>query len=279
MSQLLAEIYTFLRIRPIRTSPYHLQTDGLVERLNKTLKAMVRKMTITEGRSWDKLLLPYVLFAYREVPQASTGFSPFELLYGCEVRGPLDVLRETWEQPTSTDENVVAYVLKMRDRLAEMSEIVQENLSRAQQTQKQWYDRTARTRKFNPGDRVLVLLPTSTHKLRAQWQGPFTVTEKRGEVNYVVDMGDRRRRLRTFHVNMLRQWYEQKPISVSLYTEEVPNEDSDDIVWWGDGENLTPVINTQLTADQKQEMEHIVSEFKDVFDIKPGMTRLTEHRI
>ena len=207
MSQLLAEIYTFLRIRPIRTSPYHLQTDGLVERLNKTLKAMVRKMTITEGRSWDKLLLPYVLFAYREVPQASTGFSPFELLYGCEVRGPLDVLRETWEQPTSTDENVVAYVLKMRDRLAEMSEIVQENLSRAQQTQKQWYDRTARTRKFNPGDRVLVLLPTSTHKLRAQWQGPFAVTEKRGEVNYVVDMDDRRRRLRTFHVNMLRQWY------------------------------------------------------------------------
>jgi hypothetical protein len=157
----------------------------------------------------------------------------------------------------------------MRDRLAEMSEIVQENLSRAQQTQKQWYDRTARTRKFNPGDRVLVLLPTSTHKLRAQWQGPFTATEKRGEVNYVVDMGDRRRWLRTFHVNMLRQWYEQKPISVSLYTEEVPNEDSDDIVWWGDGENLTPVINTQLTADQKQEMEHIVSEFKDVFDIKP----------
>ena len=189
MSQLLAEIYSFLRIRPIRTSPYHPQTDGLVERFNKTLKAMVRKMTITEGRSWDKLL-PYVLFAYREVPQASTGFSPFELLYGREVRGPLDVLWESWEQPTSTDENIVAYVLKMRDRLAEMSESVHENLSRAQQTQKQWYDRTAHTRRFNPGDRVLVLLPTSTHKLRAQWQGPFTITEKRGEVNYVVDMGD-----------------------------------------------------------------------------------------
>jgi transposase InsO family protein len=95
MSQLLTEIYSFLRIRPIRTSPYHPQTDGLVERFNKTLKAMVRKMTITAGRSWDKLL-PYVLFAYREVPQASTGFSPFELLYGREVRGPLNVLRETW---------------------------------------------------------------------------------------------------------------------------------------------------------------------------------------
>ena len=44
-----------------------------------------------EGKDWDKLL-PYVLFAYREVPQTSTGFSPFELLYEQSVRGPLSVL-------------------------------------------------------------------------------------------------------------------------------------------------------------------------------------------
>ena len=43
------------------------------------------------------MLLPYLLFAYREVPQSTTGFSPFELLYGREVRGPLDMVREEWE--------------------------------------------------------------------------------------------------------------------------------------------------------------------------------------
>ena len=278
MSQLLAEIYAFLRIKPICISPYHPQTDGLVERFNQTLNAMVRKMSISESRNWDKLL-PYVLFAYREVPQASTGFSPFELLYGREVRGPLDVLRETWEQPTLTDKDVISHVLEMRERLSQMTEIVQENLSRAQHVQKRWYDRTARARQFNPGDRVLVLLPTSTHKLRAQWQGPFTITEKKGEVNYVVDMGERRRRLRTFHVNMLRRWYDSKSISASLYTDDVMEEDPDDIIWWGDGENLPPLINTQLTNDQRQEMERIVSDFKDVFDTKPGRTSLAEHRI
>lgn len=75
-SQLLAEVYRLLRIKPIRTTPYHPQTDGLVERVNGTVKAMLRKTAQEEGKDWDKLI-PYLLFAYREVPQASTGFSPF----------------------------------------------------------------------------------------------------------------------------------------------------------------------------------------------------------
>ena len=79
-SQLLTELYKMLHVHPIRTSPYHPQTDGLVERFNQTLKSMLRKAAVEEGKDWDKML-PYLLFAYREVPQASTGFSPFELLY------------------------------------------------------------------------------------------------------------------------------------------------------------------------------------------------------
>ena len=83
-SQLLTEVYRLLHIQPIRTSPYHPQTDGLVERFNQTLKAMLRKTADEEGKDWDKWV-PYLLFAYREVPQSSTGFSPFELVYGRQV--------------------------------------------------------------------------------------------------------------------------------------------------------------------------------------------------
>uniref|UniRef100_A0A1X7UTB7 Integrase catalytic domain-containing protein n=1 Tax=Amphimedon queenslandica TaxID=400682 RepID=A0A1X7UTB7_AMPQE len=79
-SQLLTEIYQMLRVRPIRTTRYHPQTDGLVERFNGTLKSMLRKAVTKEGKDWDKLI-PYLLFAYQEVPQASMGFSPLELLY------------------------------------------------------------------------------------------------------------------------------------------------------------------------------------------------------
>ena len=76
-----------------------------MEHFNNTLKALLRKLVSKEGCNWDRLL-PYVLFAYREVPQSTTGFSPFELLYSREVRGPLDVLKEKREA-----ENVVTRVL------------------------------------------------------------------------------------------------------------------------------------------------------------------------
>ena len=81
MSQLLRELYNLLNIRPICTLPYHPQTDGLVECFNKPLKALLRKLVSKEGRDLDRLL-PYVLFAFRKVPQSTTGFSPFKLLYG-----------------------------------------------------------------------------------------------------------------------------------------------------------------------------------------------------
>ena len=138
-SQLLSELYSMLHIHGIRTTPYHPQTDGLVERFNQTLKAMLRKTAVQEGKDWD-LLIPYVLFAYREVPQSSTGFSPFELLYGREVRGPLDVVKETWEASERSNQSVVSYVVNIREKLKKMMALVRENVEKAQKVQKAWYD-------------------------------------------------------------------------------------------------------------------------------------------
>ena len=96
-----------------------------------------------------------------------------------KVRGPLNVLRETWEDPTKGGENVITYMLAMRDKLGSMTEMVQENLCHAQEVQNGWYDKTARSREFHPGGCVLVLLPTSTHKFQVQWQGLYTITDTR----------------------------------------------------------------------------------------------------
>lgn len=75
LSKKLKQVYCLLGIKGIRTTPYHPQTDGLVERYNQTLKGMIWKYVAINGKDWD-YWLPYLMFAYREVQQASTGFSP-----------------------------------------------------------------------------------------------------------------------------------------------------------------------------------------------------------
>lgn len=73
------------------------------------------------------------LFAYQEVTQALPDFSPFEVCYTHQVRGPWDVLRETWEGPgKSQDMNVVSYVLSVREQLMKSTATTREKLLQAQ---------------------------------------------------------------------------------------------------------------------------------------------------
>ena len=101
----------------------------------------------------------------------------FELLYGREVQGPLDILKEEWVAEKRTDESVVSHILAICEGM-EMTNIVKDNVKEAQQQQKTWYDKAARERELKPVEEVLVLLPTSSNKLLAQWQGPYRVTRK-----------------------------------------------------------------------------------------------------
>ena len=277
-SQMLTEIYRLLGVQPIRTSPYHPQTDGLVERFNQTLKRMLKKAAMDNVKDWDKFV-PYLLFAYREFPQASTGFSPFELIYGRQVRGPLDILKESWEASTKSDESVVSYVLPVQEKLAKMSKLVQENMAGAQREPKRWYDRNARQRQFESGDQVLVLLPTSSNKLLAQWQGPYPVLRRVGGVNYQVDMYDKRKQRRIFHVNMLRKWH--TPTALSLWADEAMETEADEIPLWKEAQEMQegPSLSDHLTSHQRDELQSLLKEFRHVLQNSPGMTFLTEHSI
>ena len=196
---------------------------------------MLRKVLKGEKRNWDHML-PFVLFAYREVPQATVGFSPFELLYGRDVRGPLDVLREEWIQDPDTETDVLSFVMAVRDRMETAKEIVEENAKTAQTKQKTYYDRKTRKMNLQPGDKVLLLLPSSTKKFVAQWQGPYTVTKRTGKVNYEIQMPDKGNRKQVFHVNYLRKWQE-RTCEVNAVIED--GDDIEEYQWTsGDEPNL-----------------------------------------
>ncbi|XP_072019070.1 uncharacterized protein [Amphiura filiformis] len=164
LSALLKELCKLLGIRQLVAAPYHQQTNGLLERFNRTLKIMLR--TVMQGKieQWDEYL-PHVLFAYRETPQKSTGRTPFELLYGRQVRGPLQVLKEEWTSPSSAGKTVVEYLLDMREKMETTTQLVRENMTHAQEVMKKQYDKKTKPVVFEKGQLVLLLLPTSANKL------------------------------------------------------------------------------------------------------------------
>ncbi|KAL2076471.1 hypothetical protein ACEWY4_027935 [Coilia grayii] len=117
MAQVTRQLCTLLHVKQVQTSVYHPQTDGLVERFNQTLKAMLRKAVGEDGRNCDQLI-PYLMFAVREVPQSSTGFFPFDLLYSHRPRGLLDIAKEEWEEQPCPHRTMIEHVEAMRTRMA-----------------------------------------------------------------------------------------------------------------------------------------------------------------
>ncbi|XP_048843940.1 uncharacterized protein LOC125715915 isoform X2 [Brienomyrus brachyistius] len=149
-----------------------------------------------------------MVFAIREAKQESLGFSPNELVFGHSVRGPLKLLKE---QFLSTDPvgktNVLDYVSQFRERLYKARLAAAEALSSAQGKMKSWYDKKAVPRSFNPGDKVLVLLPTAGSALSARFCGPYQVDRKVNDTDYVLKTPDRKRKTRLCHLNMLKSFH------------------------------------------------------------------------
>ena len=141
VSECMEEVNRLLSIRHLTTTPYHPMCNGLVERFNGTLKAMLKKLCAEQPRQWHRFINA-LLFAYREVPQESTGFSPFELLYGRTVRGPMHILKELWTENVDVPETKTSYqyVFELREKLEATLELARAELEKAQNKGKHHYE-------------------------------------------------------------------------------------------------------------------------------------------
>ena len=90
-SSLFHEVCRILRIQKTRTSAYHAEGDGMIEPFNRTLEAMLSKYVEKHQRDWD-VHLPKVMIAYRSCVEESTGFTPCHLMFGREIRLPVDIM-------------------------------------------------------------------------------------------------------------------------------------------------------------------------------------------
>lgn len=206
MGEVMREMWEQLGVHQVHTSVYHPQCNGLVERFNKSLKGLLRKFAIENPGQWPQLIDP-VLFAVREVPQASTCFSPLELLFGCKPRGILDLMCRQWGGVGVTGSQKKEVDMEaLKAKLRRLGEWARANLQRAQDAQKWRYDEKDMPREFAPGDQVLLLIPSSDVKLMARWQGPFKERRRVGTVDYEIEMPRRREETKVYHVNLLKKW-------------------------------------------------------------------------
>ncbi|UYV61801.1 hypothetical protein LAZ67_1006658, partial [Cordylochernes scorpioides] len=195
MSQMVKEVTSRCKISHLFTTAYHPQTNGLTERLNKTLGDMLSMYVDAEQRDWDSVL-PYVIFAYNTAQQGSTRFSPFFLVYGREAETLLDVLLP-YEDETSDHD----FGDQMVTKAEEARQLARIHILRSQENNKYHYDQVHRSVEYRVGDLVWVFTPVRktglSEKLLKKYFGPYKITRKVSEVNYEVEaleQSSRRRR-------------------------------------------------------------------------------------
>ena len=169
----LCELYG---VQKLRTSPYHAQTNGQVERMNQTIIRMIGKLEQDKKACWSKHL-PEMLAAYNGTRSAVTGYSPYFFLFGRKSRMPVDCLFPTLRDSPHQAKMKVS-VAAMQKRLKEAFAVARHLTSQEAARQRRYYDRKAGAVALQPGDAVMVHADgfVGKRKVKDRWEdGGFIV--------------------------------------------------------------------------------------------------------
>ena len=175
------------------------------ERFNRTIGDMIASYVTKQPEKWDTFL-PYATFAYNTAVHASTGYTPFYLMYGREAREPNDILPPTRLLILSEENNILSQMWREAQRIAK------ENIVEAQAKQKYYYDRNTKLKGYQIGDLILLKeMHNAPGKCNMRWEGPYRVTEKKSVVNYRIQSLDEKKTLIT-HVDRMKKFGSNSPV-------------------------------------------------------------------
>ena len=206
-SNLVKELCRLLGITKTRTTPYHPQSDGMVERFNRTLLNMLSISAQENETDWD-LHLPAVMLAYRTSVHATTGETPFMLMFGREVSLPIDIMygTPTSKLPPSSSQ----YAQTLCNRLETAYYQARTHTKLMQRQQKEVYDQRLEGSPYQVGDLVWLHCPAvprgRSHKLHRPWQGPFEVIKGITNVVYRIRRCNPPHKRLVIHFNHLKPY-------------------------------------------------------------------------
>ncbi|UYV74356.1 K02A2.6-like [Cordylochernes scorpioides] len=227
-SNLMKEVMKTCKIKHCFTTSYHPQTNGLTERLNRTLINMLSMYVNTDQKNWDEIL-PFITHAYNTTIQETTGYSPFFLMFGREPTSLLD------DRNISVDidkDDYDEYIKHHLDKINRTRKLVINNTIKTQERMKKNYDKKHMERSYEPGELVAVWTPIrkigKCEKLLRKYFGPYRILKKLSNVNYLIEPKDNPGQDPLIvHVSRIKPYFER--------IDEVNHEDKE-----GSNETSTP---------------------------------------
>lgn len=168
-NQLMEAFTQILGCHHIKSTPYHPQTNGAIERFNSTFERQLAKLTNKYINDWDTHIKS-IVFAYNTGQHAATKYSPYELQFGRKARLPPDQPLKNFKFSKPND-----YFDHFQKTLKIYQQHVRNNLMHYQKNYKTYYDHNRLERYYHIGDHVLKRIPTPSAKLAELYTDPMIV--------------------------------------------------------------------------------------------------------
>ena len=177
-SHLIKELCSLLDINKTRTTPWHPQSDGLIERFNRTLETMLKQSVEKHQRDWD-LHVPYCCSAYRNASHATTGATSNKLMLGRDLPLPSHLYARIPQEEVNSSIPLVDNIV---NKFQEAHTLARQQTQLKVKSYTKQYDRTLNTLKIKPGQWVWLFNPKRrigiSPKLTPQWEEyPYKVLE------------------------------------------------------------------------------------------------------